>query len=75
MQMPGVPRVLLRRMFDAAIASAQPALCVAPHLPAPMTTSRPRGASGRCGGTHSAGCAEATAASNMRRSSARGSAG
>src|SRR5258708_5432778 len=29
------PRVLLRRMFDAAIASAQPSLCVPPHLPAP----------------------------------------
>ncbi len=29
------PPVLLRRMFDAAIASAQPALCVPPHLPAP----------------------------------------
>ena len=27
------PRELLRRMFDAAIASAQPALCVPPHLP------------------------------------------
>jgi glycerate 2-kinase len=27
------PRVLLRQMFDAAIASAQPALCVPPHLP------------------------------------------
>jgi hydroxypyruvate reductase len=26
---------LLRRMFDAAIASAQPALCIAPHLPPP----------------------------------------
>jgi glycerate 2-kinase len=38
MQMPEVPRVLLRSMFDAAIASAQPALCVPPHLPA-----RPRG--------------------------------
>lgn len=25
---------LLRRMFDAAIASAQPALCIPPHLPA-----------------------------------------
>ncbi len=24
---------LLRRMFDAAVASAQPALCVPPHLP------------------------------------------
>jgi hydroxypyruvate reductase len=35
MQMPGVPRVLLRRMFDAAIASAQPALCVPPYLPSP----------------------------------------
>ena len=30
-----LPRGLLRRMFDAAIASAQPALCVPPHLPAP----------------------------------------
>src|SRR5258706_14470663 len=29
------PQVLLRQMFDAAIASAQPALCVPPHLPAP----------------------------------------
>jgi hydroxypyruvate reductase len=27
------PQLLLRRMFDAAIASAQPALCVPPHLP------------------------------------------
>jgi hydroxypyruvate reductase len=27
--------VLLRQMFDSAIASAQPALCVPPHLPAP----------------------------------------
>jgi len=29
------PRTLLRRMFDAAIASAQPALCLPPHLPEP----------------------------------------
>ncbi len=29
------PRALLRRMFDAAIASAQPSLCVPPHLPSP----------------------------------------
>ena len=29
------PRALLRRLFDAAIASAQPARCVPPHLPAP----------------------------------------
>jgi len=29
------PRALLRRMFDAAIAAAQPALCLPPHLPAP----------------------------------------
>ena len=28
-------RALLRRMFDAAIASAQPAVCVPPHLPDP----------------------------------------
>jgi hydroxypyruvate reductase len=29
------PRGLLRRLFDAAIASAQPARCVPPHLPEP----------------------------------------
>ncbi len=29
------PRDLLGRLFDAAIASAQPALCIPPHLPAP----------------------------------------
>jgi glycerate 2-kinase len=29
------PRALLRQMFDAAVASAQPALCLPPHLPAP----------------------------------------
>lgn len=28
------PRDLLRRMFDAAVAAAQPAHCVPPHLPA-----------------------------------------
>lgn len=28
---------LLRRMFDTAIASAQPALCVPPHLPSPAS--------------------------------------
>jgi hydroxypyruvate reductase len=28
-------RTLLRRLLDAAIASAQPAVCVPPHLPAP----------------------------------------
>src|ERR1700754_2514116 len=29
------PRTLLRQLFDAAIASAQPALCLPPHLPEP----------------------------------------
>jgi glycerate 2-kinase len=29
------PRRLLRAMFDAAIAAAQPALCVPRHLPVP----------------------------------------
>lgn len=29
------PRVLLRRMFDAAVARAQPALCLPPHFPTP----------------------------------------
>ncbi|MGN6526595.1 MAG: glycerate kinase type-2 family protein [Burkholderiaceae bacterium] len=32
---PTDPRALLRRLFDAAVAAAQPALCVPPHLPAP----------------------------------------
>jgi glycerate 2-kinase len=32
---PAAPRSLLLQMFHAAIASAQPALCVPPHLPAP----------------------------------------
>ena len=31
--MPSPQSQLLRRLFDAAIASAQPALCVPPHLP------------------------------------------
>ena len=35
MSTPPDPRALLRQMFDAAIASAQPALCLPPHLPAP----------------------------------------
>jgi hydroxypyruvate reductase len=29
------PQALLRRLFDAAIASAQPALCIPPHMPLP----------------------------------------
>jgi hydroxypyruvate reductase len=36
------PRDLLRQMFDAAIASAQPALCLPPHLPAPESLSNGR---------------------------------
>lgn len=32
--MPPEARALLRQMFEAAIASAQPAVCVPPHLPA-----------------------------------------
>ncbi|MGJ7508391.1 glycerate kinase type-2 family protein [Variovorax sp. GT1P44] len=32
---PADPRSVLRAMFDAAIAAAQPALCVPRHLPAP----------------------------------------
>ncbi|CAG9183163.1 glycerate kinase type-2 family protein [Cupriavidus pampae] len=35
-------RALLRRMFDAAIAAAQPALTLARHLPAPPTSPRGR---------------------------------
>ncbi|MFL6663535.1 MAG: glycerate kinase [Rhizobacter sp.] len=36
------PRALLRRMFDAAIASAQPALCVPPQLPSRESLGRGR---------------------------------
>ena len=32
---PPAPRALLRQMFEAAIASAQPAVCIPPHLPPP----------------------------------------
>jgi hydroxypyruvate reductase len=34
---PSIPasQALLKRLFDAAIASAQPALCIPPHLPVP----------------------------------------
>jgi len=35
-----VPRELLRRMFDAAIASAQPSRCIPAHLPAPQEFSK-----------------------------------
>ncbi len=36
-QLPETQQPLLRRMFDAAIASAQPALCIPAHLPDPQT--------------------------------------
>jgi hydroxypyruvate reductase len=36
------PPELLRRMFDAAIASAQPDLCIPPHLPDPQELGRGR---------------------------------
>ena len=36
------PRALLRRMFDAAVASAQPALCIAPQLPSPESLGNGR---------------------------------
>jgi len=32
------PRALLRQMFDAAVASSQPALCLPPHLPEPPSS-------------------------------------
>jgi len=35
-------RALLRRMFDAAVASAQPAVCIPPHLPAPQSPGKGR---------------------------------
>ena len=39
---PSPARDLLRRMFDAAIVSAQPALCVPPYLPAPDSLGKGR---------------------------------
>jgi len=39
---PAAARALLRRMFDAAIASAQPALCIPPHLPDPQSIGNGR---------------------------------
>lgn len=33
--MPSTPRETLRALFDAAIASAQPSVCIPPHLPSP----------------------------------------
>ena len=32
---PVTPSALLRQMFDAAVAAAQPSLCLPPHLPPP----------------------------------------
>jgi glycerate 2-kinase len=40
--MNAAPAALLRRLFAAAIASAQPALCVPPHLPTPQSLGRGR---------------------------------
>ncbi|HWT31970.1 MAG TPA: DUF4147 domain-containing protein, partial [Propylenella sp.] len=34
------PRKLCRRMFDAAVARAQPAICLPPHLPDPPREGR-----------------------------------
>ncbi len=34
------PAALLRRMFDAAVAAAQPELCLPPHLPEPPRAGR-----------------------------------
>jgi glycerate 2-kinase len=39
---PETPQALLRRMFDAAIASAQPARCIAAHLPDPKSLGKGR---------------------------------
>ena len=48
-----------------------PAMC-APDLPQASTISRPAGGGGRCGGRQTAGCARATAASNIARQRSRG---
>jgi glycerate 2-kinase len=39
---PSPARGLLCRMFDAAIASAQPSLCIPPHLPTPQMLGKGR---------------------------------
>ncbi|MDO8248861.1 MAG: glycerate kinase [Rhodoferax sp.] len=41
-QRPRPQQALLRRMFDAAIASAQPALCIPSHLPDPQILGKGR---------------------------------
>ncbi|MDQ3060723.1 MAG: glycerate kinase [Pseudomonadota bacterium] len=41
-QIPETPQALLRRMFDAAIASAQPARCIPAHLPDPHSIGKGR---------------------------------
>ena len=52
------PRDLLRAMFDAAVAAAQPSHCVAPHLPAaphrPPDRDRRRQGLGRHGASRRA---------------------
>ena len=37
-----VAQALLRSLFDAAVASAQPAVCIAPHLPSPKSLGNGR---------------------------------
>ena len=60
-----------RRAAPSNGASTARAMAAA-ALPAPTTTVRPLGAAGRNGGTQRAGSQAASAASNMRRSKARG---
>ena len=67
-------RLLLRRMFDAAIAAAQPALCVPPHLPAPPQGARHRHRRRQGVGRHGAGARGPLARAAVGRSSSRASA-
>ena len=39
---PAQPRELLQRLFETAIASAQPSLCIPTHLPSPQSLGRGR---------------------------------
>ena len=67
-------RELLRALFDAALAAADPARAIPPHLPAPTTIVLPATGGGRYGGIARAGSAAASAASNSARSSSRAAA-
>ena len=54
------PRELCRAMFDAAVARAQPAVCLPPHLPAPPPRPADRARLRQVGRAHGGGVRSAT---------------